>query len=89
MKKETLIIMIVLLVIWVLFFGFLIRKANILQTNPCNSCAKLMGSEVTCTTTGAIRVFYEDGTYEDTFEVMDVRQIDLDYLEKLKNYSFK
>jgi hypothetical protein len=43
----------------------MIKYAEDLRQHPCNFCAKRIGSEVTCTTTGITRTYFPNGSHED------------------------
>ena len=77
-KKLVLLLTISLLIIWGTFFFFVYRYAEVLKKNPCSVCAENMGSEVSCTTRGITRIFYENGSYEDIYHTVNVKEYGLD-----------
>ena len=63
--KKLLIVAITLLIIWGCFFWYLVNYGNEVRDHPCSMCAKKVGADVSCQTSGITRIFYPNGSFED------------------------
>lgn len=56
-------IVIVLLLMWIGFMAFFYLKAEEITKNPCQVCARQMGTDVSCSLydgSGTIKIFHKD-----------------------------
>lgn len=82
MKRNMKIIIIVgifLLIVWFSLFWFMVKYASELRVHPCSICARRMGEDVFCTTTGKTRTYFPNGSYEETILRKPIEKIYLNY----------
>ena len=78
MKNKVLIIVVVfLLIVWGTLGYFAYRYAEVLKQHPCSVCAAKIGNDVVCTTTGKVRTYFLNGSFEDVFTRVNVRDLDI------------
>lgn len=65
MKLIFIITIIGLILIWGTFLWYLYSYGEEVRRDPCSVCAKRIGEDVTCTTSGISRVYYDNGSIED------------------------
>jgi len=70
MNRKIIVITIILLLMWAVMIYLFVNYGKEVRQHPCSVCARKMGDDVICTTTGASKVFYENGSTEliRTFE---------------------
>lgn len=70
METMKIIVIAVIVGMWLIFLGFLIRYGEYVRNDPCSVCAKRMQGDVTCSLTSAggtvTRGYIRNGTIWDS-----------------------
>lgn len=73
-----------MLIIWGSLFGYLVVYGEAVTKDPCSSCAKRMGSKVTCFVDNNVLssgTFYVNGTiktnYPDNFRSLNLSNLEV------------